>query len=128
MNPALAHRAGGRNLRQNRADWFAAADGDRPIERIAKFRLRFVTELMINRRRDIGCCDFAVGRESSLGIGTAVNRPTADSATRHRQREDVPPVIASRPAIEPWRATELGHYHDQRFIEPAGLLEVRQLG
>ena len=90
--------------------------------------LRVKSEAMIN-----GCLNVGGINGELAGIGGDLVRGAEDLAAvdagagEHR-RGTVAPVVPAGIGVYSWCPAELAHAHDQRFVQPATLVQIIQQG
>ena len=101
-------------------------DGQFAALRVSHHGIGTESQAMEDCGRDVFGANQSVFGLSAQSVRRSVDHAALNAAASHGDREDRPPMIATRPAIEARSAAELAHANDQRFVQQSAALQIRQ--
>src|SRR5438105_393576 len=89
---------------------------------------RVKSEAMINRCLNVRRIDWELARKRGNLVRGADDLAATDAGAGEHGRSTVAPVVSTGVGVNSWGPAELAHAHDQRFLQPAALVEIIQQG
>src|SRR5262245_32069069 len=86
--------------------------------------VRIDSKQMEDGRRHVAAANRIGGGIAAVLVARADNGAAANARARHREAEDMPPVIATAKLVDARCATELGDDDNERLIQKSAVAQV----